>query len=404
MFRITPPFPWTFAFAAFASVACGPIAGTDQSTLQAAETGAQEAAAIARERRVLERETPRGVTADELAAAAGFGEFPSRIFAPKNGGGLQADKLLGGVGKQIYQQALMSSLTGDMQYADNARDLIQKLVDVDFNFKSDPARPNDTNDNRYLAAAWFMSHVARGARILEQTAPDSWKRKGWQQTLDAFNAWVDQGRDTSGTKPMIQLIADRGTMRWVSDSDQQGSTNRTFALLEAQMRLAELRGGKLAGDRSIEAIFAEFRGYLSRYWSAERNCLGDGAYPGSQSLRCLPNKDEDRHDTYHPLMGLASIVHIVDIGRRFQLELSAGEREKVIRGLRWGADNNTSRPGPHANRQLTYDVPVWEMARRHFSPSQLGPLAERDWLKARSADWSVRAGKAWGYTLLAVGY
>jgi hypothetical protein len=372
--------------------------------LQATETVAAEDAGVARERRVLERETPRGLAIDELAAKAGFDEFPSRVFAPKNAGGSPAHVLLTGVGKQIYQQALMSSLTGDMQYADNAHNLIQKLVDVDFNFKGAPARPNDMNDNRYLEAAWLLSHVARGARILEQTTPDSWKRKGWQQTLEAFNTWVDQGRDTSGTKPMIQLIADRGTMRWVSDNDQQGSTNRTFALLEAQMRLAELRGGKLTRDRSIEAIFAEFQGYLGRYWTAERSCLGDGAHPGSQRLRCLPNKDEDRHDTYHPLMGLASIVHIVDIGGRFRLELSSDEREKVVKGLRWGADNNTSRPGPHANRQLTYGVPVWEMARRHFSPSDLGPLAARDWLKARSADWSVRAGLAWGYTLLALGY
>lgn len=357
--------------------------------------------------RTLEQNTPLQLNIESLHQSVGFPTFPDLVFTPKGGAGSpMAHNFLEKLGQQVHQQALLGSVKRNEAYSTHAARLLNKIVSVDLNFKSDPNAPQDVNDNRYLEAAWFMSNVARGALILEKTTTLGWKtQNNWPRLKQRLNRWIDSTqRNTKDAriKPMIQLISDRGTMNWVSKSDNGGATNRTFAMLEAQMRIAELRGGALSGKRRMSHIFQDFRSYLPRYFTTQVRCLGDASIPNSAGQDCLKNKDEPRKDTYHPLMGLASIVHIIEIAKRNKLNLSDAEAQLVIKGLRWGADNNTARPGGFKAHEVNHNIDLWETAYRVFPNADLGPLVNRDRYAQREKN-AGKAGLAWGYSLVGLG-
>ncbi len=425
-----------------------------------------------RELRVLLSQTPRDLKFEALYTPYGYEQFPNQVFARKGGpktpeerirekmqpnnSDSAAHRFLTDLGQQIYQQALLAPLTQDSTYADNALLLLNKIVAVNLGFKSDPLNSTEYNDNRMLEAAWFLTNVARGARILDRTLDAGWKqRRNWEQSKANLNAWigfqVDQTRfvftaqtdpeviaDTFEGARMIELASGPGLMNWVGVGDTvNGSTNRTFAALEAQFRVAEFRGGKLgsmklqptqwmqrdklplAHDGDIAQLFTSFRGYLKQYfltppgqntgtfilgydpkrttkvgeWNAE-TCRD----PLNLSFKaeCLVNKDGYRNDSYHPQMGLASVMNILQIAKRRGYDLSPEEHTMVKKGLRWACFFN--QPGiANKDTQGSFGIPVWELAFRFYGEAELGPYCKAILLKNRAEDQNVRASFAWGY-------
>jgi hypothetical protein len=433
----------------------------------AALTGMTDADVWNQELRVLQQETPRDLKLEFIYKDFGYSEFPNRIFArkglptaedrekeriPAGKNESAAHRFLMRLGQQIYQQALLADKSGDTVHADNALMLIRKIVDVKLGFMSDPKNPNEHNDNRFLESAWFLSLVARGARILDVQMKDEWKNKNnWAAAKAGLNQWIGGGIDQNWGMPdaprqtPLNLAAQSGIMNWVGDQDSlYGSTNRTFAAIETLMRVADLRGGQVGftkvkrnawnesqnhpmqHDGSIRQLFQTFRGYLHYYFNVPLNSnpeLFKLKYnPGRSSVNydpnllnkepcldpskfgykadCLLSKDAYRNDTYHPLMGMASIVHILDIGKRWGLDLSPDEHEKVIMGLRWAAMNNTPLVTSNVS---TYDVAVWELAFRFYPADKLGPYCQRDLAANRAADWRKKASLAWGYSRVSLG-
>jgi len=420
------------------------------------------------ELRVLEQETPKQLDLEAIYRDYGYSEFPSRIFARKSPPTAEdrrnermpagkddsaAHRLLMRIGQQIYQQALLADKSKDLVHADNALLLIRKIVEVKLGFMSDPKNPNEFNDNRYLAMGWFLSLVARGARILDVQMTPDWKaRNDWNGAKASLNAWIGFGINQNwpineaANQTPLNLAAQAGTMNWVGDNDSlYGATNRTFAMLEAQMRVAELRGGRLGptnlkqnawnktprhpleNDGSIYQIFQNFRAYLNQYFNVPLNsdpklfklkynpsrntvnfdpnllnkepCLDPSNY--GYKADCLVNKDAYRNDTYHAQMGFASILHILDIAKRWGYDLTPEEHEKVIMGLRWASLNNT----PNVTAEAPSNgVAVWELAFRFYPADRLGPYCQRDLAASRSNDWNKKARLAWGYSRVAWGF
>ncbi len=416
------------------------------------------------ELRVLIQETPKTLNMEWFYKDFGYSEWPKRIFARKGKPSAEdrineripvgkddsaAHRFLMRVGQQIYQQALLAHKSGDTVYADNALLLIRKITGDQLSFISDPKNPKEHNDNRFLASAWFLSLLARGAHILDTQMNEEWKTKSnWAEGKNALNQWlgtdINQNWDMSEAPQQspLNLAAQAGLMNWVGNQDSlYGATNRSFASLEALIRVAEFRGGRagrttlrlnawnkdrLQHDGSIGDIFQMFRAYLKYYFHVPLNTdsrLFILKYnPGRSSVNqdpellnketcrdpaklgyqadCLVNKDAYRNDTYHPLMGFASILHIIDSGMRWGYELTPEEHEKVIMGLRWAAMNNT----PFVTSEIpTYGIAVWELAFRHYSADQLGPYCQRDLDADRAVDGRKRAALAWGYSRIAFG-
>jgi hypothetical protein len=433
----------------------------------AALTGMSDADVWNQELRVLQNETPKQLNIEAMYKDYGYSEFPSRIFArkgkptdedrknermPAGRDESAAHRFLMRLGQQIYQQSLLAHKSGETVHADNAVLLIRKIVDTKLGFMSDPKNPGEHNDNRFLETAWFLSLVARGARILDTQMTEDWKNKSkWSSTKADLNQWIGGGINQNW--PMseaphqtpLNLAAQAGLMNWVGDQDSlYGSTNRTFAAIEALMRVAELRNGHLGftavkqnawnkaqnhpmeHDGNIRQLFQTFRGYLHYYFNVPLNSdpkLFILKYnPGRSSVNydpnllnkescrdpakfsykadCLVNKDSYRNDTYHPLMGFASILHILDIAKRWGYDLSPEEHDKVIMGLRWAAMNNTPLVTSNVS---TYGVPVWELAFRFYPAEKLGPYCQRDLAADRAADWRKRSSLAWGYSRVALG-
>jgi hypothetical protein len=445
--------------------ACGSQESSDLDAQNQRQT-AMDATALARmsdaevwnqELRVLQQETPKNLNMEWFYKDFGYSEWPTRIFAKKRKAGdpeekSAAHKFLVRLGQQIYQQALLADKTGDWAYANNALMLIRKVSDSNLSFYSDPNNPNEHNDNRFLETAWFLNHVARGARILDIQMKDDWKNKNnWAAAKNALNQWIgggiNQNWDMSQAPQQtpLNLAAQPGLMNWVGDKDTQyGATNRSFASLEAQMRVAELRGGRLGltsikrnawneqrklpmqHDGSIYQIFQSFRVYLNYYFNVPLNQDPQQFVlkynPGRSSINqdpnrlnkescldpsklgykadCLVNKDAYRNDTYHPLMGFASILHIIDIAKRWGYDLTPEEHAKVIMGLRWAAINNT--PLVTSNT-VTHGIAVWELAFRLYKAEDLGPYCQRDLAAGRAFDWRKKADLAWGYSRVALG-
>ncbi len=384
--------------------------GNESRMFASTKLSPQEQAALKGARssqlRSLTGSTPLKIDLQSIARNTKFPSFPSLIFAPKQGNDSQGHTFLMLVGHQIYQQALLASENKNFVHASNAAILLRKIIEVDLNFLNDPANPEQTNDNRFLLAAWFISNVARGALILDKSTPADWRQKeNWPALKSKLNAWINstpRSKADSRFKPMFALITDKGTKNWVNLQDSKaGATNRTFALLEAEMRVAELRLGSPSAQASLQAVFNTFRSYLPNYFTREEDCLGDPRLGPNPRLRCLKNKDEPRGDTFHPLMGLASIVHIVEIAKRNKLNLPAADTEKILKGLRWGADNNTARSGGFQEQDVNSGIDLWEVAQRLYTIEQLGPLVKRD--RDRNRSMLHRAGLAWGYSLIAAG-
>jgi hypothetical protein len=419
------------------------------------ETITSDRDVLIQELRVLQAETPAALNLESYYKDLGYNQWPTRLFADKINPNSSAHYFLQRLGKQIYQQALMADKSGEQKYANNSLTLIRSLTDSHLAFINNPAIPNDTNDNRFLEIAWFLSHVARGARILDMRMSEGWKAANdWSGAKDALNNWIGLNvnqnwdiKDALNQSP-LNLAGHAGTMNWVGSRDSgYGSSNRTFAMLESLMRVAEFRNGKLGPmnlnanawlaktehDGSIANIFQLFRGYLSYYFyvplnsdpnqfklNYKRDATGqispgvinnnpqklniddcpDPSEFGYQA-KCLLNKDAYRNDTYHPQMGLASILHIIDIARRWGMDLSREEHEKIIMGLRWASFNNT--PGV-TGKDGAYDIALWELAFRFYKAQDLGPYCERDLKVSRSQDKYKKAGLAWGYSRVAIGY
>ena len=405
------------------------------------------------ELRILRQETPRDLRLEWIYREFGYQQFPSEIFARKGGSGeSMAHEFLNRLGQQIYQQALLAHLDGDTAYADNALMLLKATVSANLRYKNDPNNSSETNDNRFLESGWFLNFLVRGARILDLMMPQKWKQqngwgnfKGWD--LNRWLGWsVDQDWKIGEAlnKKILDLTAHAGTMNWVGRIDTRyGATNRTFAMIEAQMRVAELRGGAigkytvnpaewqkgcvLEQQGSIGDLFEIFRGYLAYYFNKplskdpkefKLNYAPDKSWVNSNpnllniedcrdpsnlgfKAKCLINKDAFRNDTYHPLMGLASILHIMDIAERWGYSLTEEEEEKVIMGLRWAAFNNT--PGV-TWKWGSSGIQVWELAFRFFDEEDLGPYCKRDLENNRSNDKNKKAGLAWGYVVIAEGF
>jgi hypothetical protein len=423
----------------------------------AALAGMSDAEVWNQELRVLQKETPRNLNMEWFYKEFGYSAWPTQLFARKRKPGdpnedSPAHKFLMRLGQQIYQQALLADKSGDWAYADNALKLIRKLSESKLTFTSDPNNPSDHNDNRFLETAWFLNFVARGARILDVQMKDDWKnRNNWAAAKNALNQWIgggiNQNWDMSQApqQTLLNLAAQPGLMNWVGNTDSQyGATNRTFASIEAQMRVAELRGGRLGltavkrnawneqrklpmqHDGSIYQLFQSFRVYLNYYFNVPLNQDPREFVlkynPGRSSVNadpnllnkepcrdpmnygykadCLLNKDAYRNDTYHPLMGMASILHIIDIAKRWGYDLTPEEHAKVIMGLRWAAMNNTPLVTSHT---VTTGIPVWELAFRLYKAEDLGPYCQRDLAADRAADWRKRASLAWGYSRVALG-
>jgi hypothetical protein len=405
------------------------------------------------ELRVLQQETPKQLNMEWIYKDFGYSEWPSQIFAERKVGGNQesaAHRFLERLGQQIYQQSLLADKSGDTAYASNAVTLIRRITDSRLGFINNPKAPLDTNDNRYLEISWFLSHVTRGARILDTRMGEDWKKaNNWAGVKDALNNWIgwriNQNWATADALQMspLNLAAHFGTMNWVGDQDTlYGSTNRSFAMIEALMRVAEFRDGqvgpmvtaanawqgKIEHDGSVWQLFQFFRGYLKYYFHVPLNAdknkfklnykrMSEGLVNANPNVlniedcpdpagfgyqaKCLINKDAYRNDTYHAQMGFASILHILDIAKRWGFDLTPEEHEKIIMGLRWTSFNNT--PGVTGSGGA-YDIPLWELAFRLYKAEDLGPYCQRDRDISRSQDWYKKAGLAWGYSRVALGY
>ncbi|HET9239289.1 MAG TPA: hypothetical protein VFO10_18660, partial [Oligoflexus sp.] len=365
------------------------------------------------ELRVLQQETPKNLNMEWFYKDFGFSDWPTRLFAEKraannqNGESSAAHNFLERLGQQIYQQALLADKSGDAAYANNAVTLIRRLTDSRLGFINNPNAPYDTNDNRYLEISWFLSHVARGARILDIRMGEDWKKSSdWTNVKGALNNWIGWNVNQQWnpadalTQTPLNLAAHAGTMNWVGDQDVgYGSTNRTFAMIEALLRVAELRDGRLGStvfnpnawqgkvehDGSVWQLFQLFRGYLKYYFHVPLNAdknkfklnykrMNEGLVNANPNLlnietcqdpagfgykaKCLINKDAYRNDTYHAQMGFASILHILDIAKRWGFDLTPEEHAKIIMGLRWTSFNNT--PGVTGSGGA-YDIPLWEV-------------------------------------------
>ncbi len=424
--------------------------------------------AYQQELRVLRQSTPRVLDWSSFSKEFGYDRFPSEIFARKGGvmtpeerqeertppgtTDSAAHRFLMQLGQQIFQQALLSHLAGDVSYADNAVSLLRALVDARLRFKNDPKNPSQVNDNRFLEMAWFLSLSARGAHILDETMSAEWKdSRRWASVLKEFQTWIGSGIDQNWPmeqalqKSPLDLIAQPGLLNWVTESDwQRGATNRTFASLEAQMRVAELRQGTLGPVRlvanawqqqqgsplvhegKLSDLFGTFRSYLHYYFNRplarragelslkydpnrtlvnsdpellDQEVCGDPLQLGYNAM-CLLNKDAYRNDTFHAQMGFASVLNIIDIGRRNGLLLSPYEEEKVIMGLRWTSFNNVD----GVTGKPAHGIPVWELAFRFYSEEALGPYCKRDLEADRRDDSNKDMAIAWGYSLLAEGF
>ncbi|MCX6130723.1 MAG: hypothetical protein NTX25_16900, partial [Proteobacteria bacterium] len=343
-------------------------------------------------------------------------------------------------------------ITQNTAHADNVLMIINKIVKAQLRFKNDLNNPLETNDNRYLEFGWFLTAAARGVNIVNQSMSEQWKTEHkWNDALHDFNDWIGEGINQNWDikyalkQSPLNIVSQTGTMNWVGTIDTQfGATNRSFAMLEAQFRIAELRGGKLGPvilipnawqkkqqfpkqhDGSIAVLFETFRGYLKYYFNKpisnnpkefvlksdpshvvlnnnpekpdELPC-GDPLKLGYRAL-CGLNKDAYRNDTYHPQMGLASVLHIIELGKRYGLELTDDEHQRVIKGLRWASFNNVD----GVTAASAHGIPVWELAFRLYSADELGPYCQRDLLANRSQDEFKKAALAWGYTELTGGY
>ncbi|HYX32353.1 MAG TPA: hypothetical protein VE954_04515 [Oligoflexus sp.] len=408
------------------------------------------------ELRVLQKETPRTLNMESFYKDFGYSEWPGKIYAhkklasDKNQDDSPAHKFLIRLGQQIYQQALLGDKSGDPVYSDNALLLIRRLLDSKLGFINNPDNPSLTNDNRFLEIAWFLNLAVRGARILDVTTSDEWKSKyNWAAVKAGLNAWMGDSVDQNWTlkdalnQSPLNLAAHAGLLNWVGDSDTTyGSTNRSFAALEALLRVAEFRGGRLGPmkllgnawdakrehDGSVWHIMQSFKGYLKYYFHAPINrdntqfklnykksagslinsnpdilnmetCLDPSNY--GFRANCLVNKDAYRNDTFHPLMGFASLLNIIDLVKRWGYDLSPEEHERVIMGLRWVSLNNT--PGVTAAKSSN-GIAVWEVAFRLYPADKLGPYCQRDLAANRASDNNKRADLAWGYSRVALGY
>lgn len=364
---------------------------------------------------------------DKYWKEAPYSSVPSRIFMPKSNDKAPGARYLTGISIAIFEQALAGKVSGDLAHYDNSLALLKKIVETDLNFSNDPALKhcagdNDSvdcvNDNRTLAAGWALSAMARGARILDLAAPKEWQsRVNWVEFKSEFISWFEKtskNKDNPKIKPWATLIQHPGTLNWVSPTDSRGSTNRSFAVLEAQMRMAEFRGGQMLPGRHMKDVFADFKRYLSNYFTKEEKCKGDPKTGEGKNLDCLANKDEARNDTYHPLMGLASIGYILEIGQRNGLQVDEKERAQILKGYHWGADWNTPRMSPTDQKprehgifppnEINSGIDVWETAFRLYSVEEMGPLCRRDRDRNRSSATHKKAGLAWGYGILADGF
>lgn len=371
----------------------------------------------ANEMTALMSQTPKALDISKYHKDAGFENFPTRIFMPKSDSNSKGAKYLTGISIAVFEQALAGKVSKDTAHYDNSVNLIKKIIETDLNFMTVPGtkgcEPESYvgecgNDNRYLASAWAIASITRGARIIDKAAPADWRAKsGWDKTKNELIAWIDNTSKAKGNpnvKPWAELIQHPGTMNWVSKTDNNGATNRTFAMLEAQMRIAELKGGQFTANRHMRDVFNDFKKYLQNYFVREENCEGDPVSKVGSNLRCLVNKDVDRNDTYHPLMGMASVGYIMDIGKRSGLTVNNEERTMILKAYHWSADWNTPRSGRFAEKDVNKGIDVWETAFRFFSPEELGPLCIRDRDKNRSVPEHKKAGLAWGYGLVAEGF
>ncbi len=426
---------------------------------------------------VLEAETPRVVSIEEIASRSGYTGFPSTVFARKGGvltdedrklektpprnNDSAAHRFLIDVGQQMYQQALLAYLSRDPVYFDNARALLAALVQSKLRFINDPKDPTETNDNRMLESAWFVTLVARAARIIDLKADAAWKQKNqWEMFKSQLNAYLgwnfDQTRftvtpDYSAAKvaeayekaTLIELASSSGLMNWVAqvpENSKTGSTNRTFAALEALFRLAEFRGGKIGyakwaathwsdkdklpreSEGQMSDLFLNFRYYQRQHFitpngqntgdliiksdpqrttiagELNREPCKDPAATGYKA-DCLVNKDAYRNDNYHPQMGLASVMNLIQIGKRNGLELTPDEHEMVKQGLRWACYYNY--PGivsPGANG--SFGIHTWELAYRFYGKEALGPYCQMILDKNRSKPQLQKASFGWGFDLI----
>jgi hypothetical protein len=238
-------------------------------------------------------------------------------------------------GKVIPKQPVRSW----QEYGKNSAKILSQLANINF------AASFGKKGQSELETAWFVAKVARAARILSRL-PNQGRLVDYEH--QKIVSWL--------TGPKIaKLITDENTMAWVSPANQKGgSTNRTFALLEAQARVLEL-----APPGPYANVWQSLEKYLPAYFV---NCNDE----------ICENKDNDRADGKHPAMGISSILSLDSISRRM-LGKSIPYMESVKKNMKWVARNDNRFIG-QSNQWSCFAGSPWEAANAIFgNVATLGP-------------------------------
>jgi hypothetical protein len=300
----------------------------------------------------------------------GRNDFPHSVassYTTPIGGALATTTELMAIGNAAFEYALYGCWRSSQAHLQVANEIIREVVLT--------KKLKVYDKNAPLVASWFVSKIVRGALHLQECSPSIAR-----DTVAETVKWIETHQ--------LENITHACTKDFVKNGCQDGgSTNRTFALLEAQLLYLDL-AGKQSAIQEILKDEGEYVRYLKKYF----HNLGD-----CRAGNCA-TKDFDRNDGKHPAMGFQSIMKIEKM-RRTKLPNSNFDYEEKLKIATEEAAKLDVAYSNQGDRTSCYTGGPWESA-----PLILGVLSQA----IQSAQTIVRSKAkdckkpyhAWGYDLL----